>query len=324
MTSTEFERLRIVRGGHRAVTAKVVREVDNILVTEDPLSADQLRQLSVKEQQLNLKLKVLSDIDQEILAQCDVSTIEGEIDESETVSARILECQQRISVALKSTAATPTAMAPLVATTYEKPKLPKLTLPRFKGDLTTWTTFWDLFKSTVHENNGIQKVDKFSYLKSLLEGPAARAIQGLTLSAANYDAAIDLLVKRFGKPQAIITAHMEELLKVPNCTGDRSSSLRSVYDKIIVQVRGLESLDVTSDQYGSLLIPVIMFKFPSDIRLRVARESDGDTWNISDLLKIIRQEVEAREASENTHVSVSRLPNPPGRGHNSNPQQVHW
>ena len=121
------------------------------------MSADQLRQLSVKEQQLDLELKVLSDIDQEILAKCDVSTIEGEIDESETVSVRILECQQRISVALKSTAVTPTAMAPLVATTYEKPKLPKLTLPRFKGDLTTWTIFWDLFKSTVHENNGIQK-----------------------------------------------------------------------------------------------------------------------------------------------------------------------
>ena len=112
---------------------------------------------------------------------------------------------------------------------------------------------------------------------------------------------------------------MEELLKVPNCTGDRSSSLRSVYDKIIVQVRSLESLNVTSDQYGSLLIPVIMSKFPSDIQLRVAHESDGDTWNISDLLKTISQEVEARQASENTHVSVSRLPNPTGRGHNSNP-----
>ena len=108
---------------------QVVQEVDNILATKDPLNANQLQQLSVKEQQLNLKLKVLSDIDQEILAQCDVSTIEGEIDELETVSARILECQQRISMALKSTATTPTAMTPVVATTYEKPKLPKLTLP---------------------------------------------------------------------------------------------------------------------------------------------------------------------------------------------------
>ena len=47
----------------------------------------------------------------------------------------------------------------------------------------------------MRENNGIQKVDKCSYLKSLLEGPAARVIQGLTLSDANYDAAIDLFVK---------------------------------------------------------------------------------------------------------------------------------
>ena len=145
-----------------------MREVDNILATEGSLSADQSRQLSVKEQQLDLKLKVLNDIDQEILAKCETSTIEGEIDESETVSARILECRQRISTALKSPIATPPPMASVVVSTYEKPKLPKLTLPRFKGDLTTWTTFWDLFKSTVHENNGIQKVDKFSYFKVLV------------------------------------------------------------------------------------------------------------------------------------------------------------
>ena len=147
------------------------------------------------------------------MAKCDVDSIEREIEKSETVSnisLYLLECKQRISVIIKSTAATtaPTATAPIVTTTYDKLKLPKLTSPRFKGDLTTWTIFWHLFKSTVHENNGIQKVDKFSYLKSLLEGPIARAIQGLTLSCVNYVAAIDLLV---GKPQAIITAHMDDL-----------------------------------------------------------------------------------------------------------------
>ena len=168
----------------------------------------------------------------------------------------------------------------------------------------------------MHENDGIPKVEKFSYLKSLLEGTAARAIQGLT-SDLNYDSAVAILQERFGKPQAIITAHVGELLKVPNCVSDRSYSLPSVYDKIIVHVRGLESLEVTSDQYGHLLIPVIMSKFPSDIRIRVARESSGDTWRINDLLKIIRREVEAREASENTHVSASRLSTPQVRGPSS-------
>ena len=92
--------------------------------------------------------------------------------------------KQCISEAIKCPSVTPTAplttIPIVIAATYNKPKLPKLTLPWFRGDLTTWTTFWDLFKSTVHENNEVQKVDKFSYLKSVLEGAAARVIQRLT------------------------------------------------------------------------------------------------------------------------------------------------
>ena len=35
----------------------------------------------------------------------------------------------------------------------------------------------------------------------LLDGPAAQAIQGLALSAPNYDAAREILQKHFGKMQ---------------------------------------------------------------------------------------------------------------------------
>jgi len=45
------------------------------------------------------------------------------------------------------------------------------------------------------------KVDKFSYLKSLLDGSASGCIQGLVLSVTNYDAAIVMLQERFGRPQ---------------------------------------------------------------------------------------------------------------------------
>ena len=41
-----------------------------------------------------------------------------------------------------------------------------------------------------------------------------RAIQGLTVTDANYDAAINILNQRFGKPQQIISAHMDELLRI--------------------------------------------------------------------------------------------------------------
>ncbi len=65
-----------------------------------------------------------------------------------------------------------------------------------------------------------------------------------------------------------------------------------------MHVRGLASLGVAADQYGSLLIPVIMSKLPSEIRLQVARKATSDVWKIDELLDTIKFEVEAREMSE--------------------------
>ena len=84
------DRLRKIRGGHRAVTTKIIRDVDEILAGEGLLEAEQLKQLSVKMQQLDGKLKVLSDIDKEILDKCEVDDIKREIDEFEAISAKIL------------------------------------------------------------------------------------------------------------------------------------------------------------------------------------------------------------------------------------------
>ncbi len=76
-------------------------------------------------------------------------------------------------------------------------KLLKLTLPKFKGQVTKWGSFWDSYSSSIHDNSEISKINKFNYLNSLLEGAALRAIQGLTLTGANYDSAIQILKDRF-------------------------------------------------------------------------------------------------------------------------------
>ena len=92
------------------------------------------------------------------------------------------------------------------STSQAKAKLSKLILTRFRGDVTKWVSFWDSFKSAVHENPEISSVNKFNYLNSLLEGPASRAIQGLALTEDNYNSAIKILQERFGRPQQIILA----------------------------------------------------------------------------------------------------------------------
>ena len=143
---------------------------------------------------------------------------------------------------------------------------------------------------------------------------AARVIQGLSLTEANYKHALELLEQRFGQKLIIISAHMDNLVKLNACQGDKSYQLRYLFDQIRVQIRGLGSLGVEVDSYGSLLIPVIMLKLPSDIRLQVSRATKNNVWNIRELLRIMQEEVEARESSENVKLSEKRQSNLPNQG----------
>ena len=91
---------------------------------------------------------------------------------------------------------------------------------------------------------------------------------------------------------------MEELLKLNVCVVDKPSQLHFLYDKISVNIRGLEALGVKSEQYGSLLIPIIMAKLPDEIRIQVTRNTAQDVWEIDSLLGLIQSENDAREMSE--------------------------
>ena len=114
--------------------------------------------------------------------------------------------------------------------------------------------------------------------------PPAEPFNFLFLSSDNYDSAVEILEQRFGQTQQIISAHMEEILKLQPCQTDRPSSLRFLYDKLSVHVRGLASLGVSPQEYGSLLIPIIMSKLPNEIR----RKSTNEVWKIDELLDTIK------------------------------------
>jgi len=84
-------------------------------------------------------------------------------------------------------------------------KLPKISLPRFNGDPVKWTSFWDSYQSAIQLNSELTEVDMFNYLLSLLEHTAFDAIAGFTLSAANYQQAIEILRKQFGNKSSSLS-----------------------------------------------------------------------------------------------------------------------
>ena len=177
-----------------------------------------------------------------------------------------------------------------------KVKLPKITLPRFSGDPVKWVSFWDSYKSAIHTNSELSEVDKFNYLRSLLDHTAFDAIAGLTLSSANYQQAVDILCKRFGNKQVIISKHMDTLMHMDPIPSDRHlRDLRRLYDHTESHVRSLKSLGIESASYGALLSPVLLTKLPPDLRLIVSRKVSDSDLDMDALLTAFEEELTARE-----------------------------
>ena len=184
-----------------------------------------------------------------------------------------------------------------------KVKLPKITLPHFKGNPIYWTAFWDSYESAVHLNSTLSDVDKFNYLRSLLEKSAYDAIAGLTMSSsANYQEAIDILKKHFGDRQIIISRHMDTLLNLTAVTLEHDlRGLRRLYNDVEANVRSLKVLGVEQGSYGAMLTSVLLNKLPNDVRLIVTRKTPSDRLDLPTLLTVLEDELVARERSRDSN-----------------------
>jgi hypothetical protein len=89
-----------------------------------------------------------------------------------------------------------------------------------------------------------------------LENTARDAISGLILTAANYKEAVEILQKRVGSKQQIISKHMDMLLNLDPMMSASAKALRHLYDRIKTHIRGLKSLRVDLKTYSSVLSPV--------------------------------------------------------------------
>ena len=178
-------------------------------------------------------------------------------------------------------------------------KLPKLEIRKFTGKIHEFQEFWDSFTSAIHENEALSKVDKFKYLKSYLEDQARSAISGISLTDKNYDTAVELLQKRFGKPEVIQLSHINQLLNLmPVFNEKHVQRLRALQDQIKTHFRGLQAQGVDAKTYSSIVVPILMEKIPEQVRFNMIRSSDKNhlKWTLEDLTVAFDEELEIRES----------------------------
>ena len=227
-----------IRLGHRAYVTKILENVRCLTEEYNPSNENRLRQLKISLQE---RLVTLKSLDEEILdAVEDDEAITAEIEESgkfgEHIHGAIVEIDSFLTTTKHTrtnveVVPTNTSTAQGCGSRSKHAKLPKLVLRTFSGEPSQWQSFWNSYESAIHQNEELSDVDKFNYLKSLLKGSAESTIAGLSISSANYTAAVELLEQRFGNNQVIISSHMDNLLKITSVsTSADVTKLRHMYD----------------------------------------------------------------------------------------------
>lgn len=335
------------RVGHRASATRLINQATTALEATDEVDKDQLQ---LTKQLLLDKIKLLKTLDEEIADLVPEDQLEEEIQQADQQIERVYMTIAKITKALgpPSRATTPTppverggtgppaadppespatggggyppiprddpVRLPTPTTTTDRVKLPKISLPHFRGDLLRWTAFWDSFESAVHSNDRLSEIDKFNYLRSLLEGTAYDAVAGLALSASNYEQAVEILKKRFGNKQLIVSKHMETLLSFSAITADNHlRDLRRLFDQAEANIRSLRALGVEPESYGTMLSSVLLSKLPPELRLIVSRKVPADNLDMGTLLETFEQELIARERATSVVQPPNRRVRPPGQ-----------
>ena len=131
----------------------------------------------------------------------------------------------------------------------------------------------------------------------LLSGEAETTVKGLQLKNENYSVPMDLLKTRFGDKQFLVSSHMSKLLSLNTIKSVNDTvGMRAVYDELQAQVRNLKSLGLDANNYGPMLVPVLMSKLPEEMKLIISREfSNQEIWDISKILDKFKSKIQARE-----------------------------
>ena len=124
--------------------------------------------------------------------------------------------------------------------------------------------------------------------------------------------------------QKVMEVDMDDLLKLPDLGSNcQVKDLRAVLDQLTIHVRGLESLGISAQQYGSLLTPIVMSKLPPDVRLLDARNAKGSLLELGSIMQMLKG-VEAREASFSLKTQESNFGNKGswGKGRNNGNKNI--
>ncbi|XP_068987590.1 uncharacterized protein [Bombus flavifrons] len=195
----------------------------------------------------------------EVLDEGEIARADSLLREHHRIDVQIMDLFDR----LPSVTPSPTKTRdPCVKPETRPITLPEVRLPQFDGALENWTYFYDTFLSTVDRNENLTNVQRFQHLRSSVTGRAARSIQSLELTEANYPITLNTLKEKFNCALRICMRHWELLRSYPEIKRETPEAIEDLLETVSVNLKALEKLGqpVTSD---IVIIELLASKLPS-------------------------------------------------------------
>ncbi|KAE9522835.1 hypothetical protein AGLY_016797 [Aphis glycines] len=123
-------------------------------------------------------------------------------------------------------------------------RLPTIKPPEFNGSLEDWASFIDTFNALFHNNT-------------------ADIIKNFTITAENYTAAYNELVRQYENKSLTIQSHIRSLLQTPKVQVPSAVEIRNLHHHISSHVRALKALGQPVMHWDAWLVTLICSQLDS-------------------------------------------------------------
>ncbi|GFX64120.1 integrase catalytic domain-containing protein [Trichonephila clavipes] len=307
MADDAMNKLKKKRASVRTTITKTVKNIETE-INKPEVSVDALEELL---EHIKIYSEDLNAINTEIENAVDITELDNELKSATEYRDKIITWTFRAGKKIRELSknnsteiSTTSKVAPEVLTQNFVPekanvKLPKLTINHFYGDNSQWLTFWNTFETAIHKNESLDKITKFNYLRTYLKGSALNSIDGLSITPENYDAAIEILISRFGKKNILINTHMNNLFRIPPLKNARDPVLfRNFFDQVQSEIRSLKSLGINSETYGNILTPMLIKLLPPNLIFEFNKLTGDSEYDLDQLLQFLIERLNATERSQ--------------------------
>ena len=143
--------------------------------------------------------------------------------------------------------------------------LPEWKLAQYNGNPLQWQEWYGQFKSAI-DSQTLTDDFKLTYLKTLVTGKAKIAIAEFAYCGLMYKDALRTLERKFGPPQAVVSAHLDKLSNFPPLKMHNSDNIINYSAAISSLVGVFKSLSYDADLKSASLLNQAVQNLPSKMK----------------------------------------------------------